>query len=113
MFIHWAEIRQKTATTAHGGFAEDEDEDENGDEEDEEVTRDIAYHMNLIDSYDFRSLSGTAFPNLRRDISSVLDWGTLKRKNQIKDVCKAIGKRTRETLGQLDNITKSRKRRRE
>ena len=66
MFVHWAEIRNT----------------------------DIVYHMNLVNSYDFRSLSCDGFAQLRYDIDNVLDWGTLRRKQEIKNVCKEIAKKT-------------------
>lgn len=63
MFIHWAEISP---------------------------TAPIVYHMNLVNSYDFRAMTGSPFADLRHDIDNVLDWGILKRKQEISRVCKEI-----------------------
>ena len=68
MFVHWAEVKEK----------------------------DVRYHMNLVNSYDFRALSGDAFEHLRHDIDNVLDWGTLKRKREITGVCEEIARRANE-----------------
>ncbi|KAK4692722.1 hypothetical protein P7C71_g4540, partial [Lecanoromycetidae sp. Uapishka_2] len=68
LFVHWAEVREN----------------------------DVIYHMNLINSYDFRSPSGGSFAELRHDIDNVLDWGTLKRKREITAVCDEIAKQTNQ-----------------
>ena len=62
IFVHWAEVRSDK----------------------------IIYHMNLVNSYDFRARDGKGFAALRHDIDNILDWGTLKRKYEISDICKEI-----------------------
>lgn len=66
MFVHWAEVKGQT---------------------------NVIFHMNLVDSYDFRATTGDAFGRLRHDMDNVLDWGTLERKIDIQKVCACIAKR--------------------
>ena len=48
----------------------------------------VSYH-----DKDIRARNDSAFPLLRKDIGNVLDWGTLKRKNEIKQVLEWIARR--------------------
>ncbi|MDI1493223.1 MAG: hypothetical protein OHK93_005011 [Ramalina farinacea] len=43
------------------------------------------WQMNTIDSYDLEKPD--AWPELRRDLDNVLDWGTLTRKRQLQATC--------------------------
>lgn len=69
MFVHWAEVRGQA---------------------------DIIFHMNFLKDYSLKDRNCEGFANLRHDIDNVLDWGTLQRKQDIKNVIKDIARRNEE-----------------
>lgn len=74
MFVHWAEIKET---------------------ETKEI--EVVFHMNFLRDYSLKDHACDGFAQLRHDIDNVLDWGTLKRQQKIKDVCKQISQGIKET----------------
>lgn len=61
LFVHWAEVLDDDKTI---------------------------FHMSFIVSYPLRMRSGIV--DMKHDIDNILDWGTLRRKNELKQVCRRI-----------------------
>ncbi|KAL8822826.1 MAG: hypothetical protein Q9191_006448, partial [Dirinaria sp. TL-2023a] len=60
LFVHWAEVVDDKTT----------------------------FHMSFIESYSLRMRGGIV--DMKHDIDNILDWGTLQRKNELKQVCRRI-----------------------
>ena len=69
MFVHWAEVRGEA---------------------------DVIFHMNFLKDYSLKDHNCEGFANLRHDIDTVLDWGTLQSKQKIKNIIKDIARRNKE-----------------
>ena len=88
LWVHWVEIKS-TPPENHGESMKWGDH----------KVQSVAYHMNLVGSYDFQSWHRDDFALLRRDIESVLDWGTPKRKHEVKNVLKRIASKLEQEKG--------------
>lgn len=65
LFVNWAEVTPNAKAPTQPPY--------------------ILWQMNTIESYDLEKQA--AWPELRRDLDNVLDWGTLTRKRQLQETC--------------------------
>ena len=107
LFIHWAEVIPSSLSPASSPPFQTEPD------------YTVVYHTTILTVYRLTSPAHVlsvltspsnehSFDRLRHDLNNILDWGTLKRKKEVKEVCEALGsglrgeKRGREAEGEAE-----------
>ena len=97
--MHWAEVRAKTWIVR---VVEQAGDGPNSREygSDGGVKAGITYHTNLVESYDLRARNKIAYPLLQNDVETVLEWGVVQRKFEVKEVLR----RNASRLEQINSL---------
>ena len=112
LFIHWAEVTLSSSLSPTVSNSPKT-----------ELDYTIIYHTTILSVYRLISPANVlsvltspssehSFDRLRHDLNNILDWGTLERKKEIKEVCEVLGrglrgeKRGRETEDETEGLNR-------